>query len=192
MTATSLAWNTPAGLLEAQAAEPELVRAHAGQLAAWYNEPYNRAMLANSAELSAHDVVESVAELAEAGGKPFLLFRDASLVGDGDFRHVAEREAEFAIMVGPREAQGQGLGTRLSVLLHVYAFRVLNMEVTYLSIVPANEAGRRCYEKVGYVEDGSCPASRYAEAADDVTMSLSRARFGELHGEALVQVRIAT
>lgn len=190
MRATSLAWSSPLDLLEARAATPLLVREHSARLASWYNEPYNRAMLSNTAELAPADVEQSVAELAAAGGKPFLLFRDGALVGDGDFRHVAGREAEFAIMVGPREAQGQGLGTRLSVLLHAYAFRVLAVDVTYLAIVPANTAGRRCYEKVGYVEDGSCPASRYAEAVDDVTMSLTRARFLERHGAALAAIRI--
>lgn len=183
MIATCLTWDTPAGRLEARRAEPD--PGQAAQLAAWYNEPHNRAMMSNTAELSADDVIDGWRALEAAGGRPFLLFRDGALVGDGDFRHVAEREAEFAIMVGPRDSQGKGLGTLLSILLHSYAFDTLNLEVCYLSIVPANVGGRRCYEKVGYVEDHSCPASRYAEEIDDVTMSLTRERFRALHADAL-------
>lgn len=179
MTATRLIWGT----LEAHRRPPSLVEA--GALSAWYNEPYNRAMMSNTADLTPGDVIEGWRALEAAGGRPFLLFADGALVGDGDFRHVAKTEAEFAIMVGPRGAQGRGLGTRLSILLHTYAFGELNLDVCYLSIVPANVAGRRCYEKVGYVEDHSCPASRYAEEPTDICMSLPRARFAALHADAI-------
>jgi RimJ/RimL family protein N-acetyltransferase len=192
ITPSGIRWQSPVGLLEARPASDDLVRPHAALLASWYNEPHNRSMMSNTAELTPEDVVESVAAQIAEGGRPFLLFRDGALMGDGDFRHVGEREAEFAIMVGPRGEQGLGLGTRFSVMLHAFAFRVLALEVTYLAIVPANVAGRRCYEKVGYVEDGSCPASRYAEEVDDVTMSLGRARFEALHASDLAAIRIVS
>jgi RimJ/RimL family protein N-acetyltransferase len=188
--ACRISWANGADVLEAREVRPSDVAPHAAELAAWYDEPHNRAMMSNSGGLTADDVMESIGELAAAGGRPFLLYRDGALVGDGDFRHVGKTEAEFAIMIGPRTAQGLGLGTRFSVMMHAFAFRVLALDVVYLSIVPDNVAGRRCYEKVGYEQDGSCPASRYADHVDDVTMSLPRARFEALHAAALAQISI--
>lgn len=190
MPATTLTWDTPAGRLEARATDLAALRAHAQQLADWYNEPFNREMMSNTATLTAEDVIEGFRSLDPAGSRPFLLYRDGALVGDGDFRHIGPAEAEFAIMVGPRASQGQGLGTRLSILLHAYAFDVLKLDYTFLSIVPANQGGRRCYEKVGYTEDLSCRASRYAELTDDVTMSLAREHFRSLHADALSRISI--
>jgi RimJ/RimL family protein N-acetyltransferase len=182
-------WNTN-DLLEAREVPPEPLRPHAAQLAEWYDESHNAAMMSNTQRHTPDDVVESFASRVGSGDRQFLLFADGALAGDADFRHVAEREAEFAIMIGARATQGKGLGTRFSVMLHAFAFRVLGLEVVYLAIVPANVAGRRCYEKVGYVEDPSCPASRYAEEPTDVTMSLTRAAFEELHGAALDAIAI--
>lgn len=185
-----ITWDSPAGRLEAVEVTEADVAPHAGRIALWYVEPHNRAMMTNSDDLTAADVVEGVGAAAARGDRPFLLFRDGELVGDADFRHVAAREAEFAIMVGPRGTQGRGIGTLFSVMLHAFAFRVLGLDVVYLSIVPENHAGRRCYEKVGYEEDASCPASRYAEDVGDVTMSLPRARFEERQAAALAAITV--
>src|SRR2546426_1082291 len=70
------------------------------------------------------------------------------------------------------------------------AVRVLRRDVVYLSVEPENVAGRRCYEKVGYVLDHSCPASRYADEPTDVTMSLTREAFERRHGDALEAIAI--
>ena len=84
--------------------EPTLseVVAVSPSLAAYYNEPYNRAMLTNTRELSASEVVEHYAEQWRDGGRPFLLESDGQLLGDADLRGFAARTAEFAILVGTR------------------------------------------------------------------------------------------
>lgn len=183
-------WDSPAGKLEAREALPADVERHAATLASWYNEEHNSAMMAHTETHAPEDVTESFAAMSAEGGRSFLLFRNDALAGDADFRHIAATEAEFAIMIGARQQQGLGLGTRFSTMMHAFAFQVLGLEVAYLSIVPENVAGRRCYEKVGYVEDASCPARRYTEADTDVAMSLTRAAFESTQKEALAQIRV--
>ena len=70
-----------------------------------------------------------------------MLYVDGQLVGDADLRHIETDRAEFAIMIGARDTQGQGLGTLLSVLIHAFAFETLKLSAVYLTIVPHNEPG---------------------------------------------------
>src|SRR5512139_2750207 len=75
------------------------VRACADELAAAYNEEHNRTMMANTVAATAAEVVTLYADMQRAGGRPFLLYREGTLMGDADLRRVGERRAEFAIMV---------------------------------------------------------------------------------------------
>ncbi|HEY3354682.1 MAG TPA: GNAT family N-acetyltransferase [Polyangia bacterium] len=167
------------------------VAAAADTLAAYYNEPYNRGMMAHEAEMTAAEVVEHFARLRGEGGRPVLLERDGLLVGDADLRRIVPPTAEFAIMVGVRSAQGQGLGLRFAVMAHALAFGPLGLERVYCSIIPANAASRRMFEKLGYLPDDSPAARAYADEADDVTLSLAASRFRELHAAALPALHVA-
>ena len=163
---------------------------HAATLAGWYSDDYNRAMMSASRQVTAQDVIDLLAETKTDGGRWFLLFVDGKLVGDGDFRHIDGDRAEFAIMVGARDTQGQGLGTSLSVLLHAFAFQALQLSAVYLTIVPKNEPGRRCYEKVGYVRDDGPIARSYAEEDDDISMVITRQAFHSKHPQATSSIQI--
>jgi len=165
------------------------VAAAAPRLAGYYNEPYNRAMLSHTEDLSARDVVAHYRDLSAEGGRPFLLEYEGALVGDGDLRRVERGRAEAAILVGERSVQGKGLGTRFGVMLHAFAFRSLGMERVYASIIPANAPSLRLFEKLGYERDVSRAARRYADEPSDVTLSLTPARFDELHGALAERVR---
>ena len=168
---------------------PEILAA-APLLAAFYNDRHNSAMLTNTSEMSAGDVVESLQSLRAAGGRPFLLEQDGELMGDADFRHVAGAEAEFAILIGPRGQQSRGLGTRYAAMMHVAALRVLGFERIYATVIPANIASRRMLEKLGYQVDQSPRAVSFADAEDDVAMSIDRAQFERVHAELLTQAVI--
>ena len=146
-------------------------------------------MLSHEEDLTPDEVIEHYRTLADEGGRPFLLERDGALVGDADLRRVERGRAEAAILVGDRSVQGKGLGTRFGVMLHAFAFRVLGLERMYASIIPANRPSLRLFEKLGYEPDQTAAARRYADEPDDVTLSLPRARFDELHGPLAEQVR---
>ncbi len=168
------------------------VAAAAPVLAGFYNEPYNRSMMAHAEDRTVAEVVEHFERLWDEGGRPLLLERDGALLGDADLRRFEGRTAEFAIMVGARAVQGQGLGLRFGLMAHVLAFDLLDLERVYASIIPANRASLRMFEKLGYERDDSPAARACADEDDDVTLSLPRARFRELHGAALAELSVAT
>jgi RimJ/RimL family protein N-acetyltransferase len=167
------------------------IAALAPHLAAFYNEPHNRAMLGHAAELSSADVVAHYRRLAGDGARAFLLELDGRLVGDADLRNIDRGRGEVAILVGDRTQQGRGLGTRFGVMVHAFAFRALGLARVYASIIPANVASLRLFAKLGYERDDSPAARRTMDAPDDVTLSLARERFESQHGALAAEVRIA-
>jgi len=161
------------------------VDAAAGQLAAWYNEEHNRAMMSNTVEMDTADVREHFATVGQEGGHTFLLYFDGRLLGDADLRHVdpQARTGEFAILIGERSVQGRGLGTRFALILHALAFEKLGLDRIYVSIIPANSGSLRLFEKLGYQRDDSPAARAYIDEDDDVTMSFGRDEFLRRHGD---------
>jgi RimJ/RimL family protein N-acetyltransferase len=184
-------WSTPAGDLVAIEPRGEEVTAHAGELAAAYNDPRNATLLGHSEPIDADEVVEHYESMTEDGARPFLLFRDGALAGDGDLRKLGDGAAEFAFLVASPSAQGKGLGTRFALMIHAFAFQTLGLRRVYASIVPENVASRRVFEKLGYALDDSPEAARYADEPGDLVMAIDRERFETLHAEALGAIRIA-
>lgn len=188
-TLTMAEWPADDGLLRAFEPTPAEIAAAAPQLAAYYNDAHNSAMMAHEDEMSVDDVLEHFESLRSEGGRPFLLEWDGRLIGDADLRHIEGDRAEFAIMVGPRASQGRGLGTRFGLMLHALAFRTLELQQIYVTIIPANTASQRLFHRLGYESDHSEIARSYMDEDDDITLSLPRARFEELFAAAVTEVR---
>ncbi len=184
-----IAWSTPAAHLVALEPDAGEVRRHAAVLAEAYNDPHNAPLLGHTDRLGERDVVAHYAGLAEAG-HGFLTFRDGALIGDADLRGVAGGCAEFAFLVAAVAEQGKGLGTRLATMIHAFAFRQLDLARVYASIVPANTASRRVFEKLGYVVDDDPAARAYADEPDDVVLRLDRPVFEHSHAIAMAEIQI--
>ena len=152
-------WQTPGDRLRAFEPTREEIARVAPLLAAFYNDEYNRSMMANTVTMTTNEVVDHFEGLRRQGGRPFLLERDGVLLGDADLRHITAQTAEFAILIGQRPEQGRGMGTRFSILLHALAFRGLGLERIFISIIPANLPSQRLFAKIGYTRDDS-PAAR--------------------------------
>jgi RimJ/RimL family protein N-acetyltransferase len=174
--------------LRAQEPTPAEVATAAPRLAAFYNEPHNQAMLSHEDALTVADVAAHYRGLAREHARAFLLELDGLLVGDADLRHVEADRAEVAILIGERSIQGKGLGTRFGVMLHAFAFRTLGLRRLYATIIPANAASLRLFEKLGYERDDAPDARRYVDAPDDVALSLAPERFERLHGPLSARV----
>jgi RimJ/RimL family protein N-acetyltransferase len=173
----SVAWVRPTDTL--RVVEPTMaeVTAYAPQLSAYYNEPYNRAMLAHTQAMSVEDVIAHYRALRGEQGRPLVLLREQRLVGDADLRGIGNDHGELAIMIGDRTLQGRGLGTAFGIMAHALAFRILGLTRTYVSILPDNTASRRLFERLGYVSDDSPAGRAIADEASDVTMVLDRECF---------------
>jgi RimJ/RimL family protein N-acetyltransferase len=174
--------------LRAREPRPAEVATAAPRLASFYNEPHNQAMLSHEDALTVADVVSHYRGLAREHARAFLLELDGLLVGDADLRHVEADRAEVAILIGERSIQGKGLGTRFGVMLHAFAFRTLGLARLYATIIPANAASLRLFEKLGYARDDAPEARRYVDAPDDVALSLTPERFERLHGPLAARV----
>jgi RimJ/RimL family protein N-acetyltransferase len=186
-----IAWSTPAGELLAIEPRSEELAHHAAALAAAYNDPHNAPLLGHTEPMTEDDVIEHYASVADGGGYNFLVFRDGALVADADLRHVAGGAAEFAFLVAAVTAQGQGLGTRIAMMIHAFAFAQLGLDRVYASIVPGNVASRRVFDKLGYAIDASPAARTYADEPGDITMVVERPAFERSHAAAMAEIRIA-
>jgi RimJ/RimL family protein N-acetyltransferase len=187
-----LEWTTPAGLLAAIEPALDEISPIAAQLAEAYNDPRNAPLLGHTEELSEADVIDHYRNLIDGTARPFLFYRDEELAGDGDLRGVeaSAGAAELAFLIADPAAQGHGLGTRFAIMLHALAFGPLALERVYASVVPANTASRRVFQKLGYTADESALAQAYADDGD-IVLSIDRVTFERLHGAEAAQVRIA-
>jgi RimJ/RimL family protein N-acetyltransferase len=177
-------------LLAIEPTVAELRRA-APALAAFYNDAHNRQMMAHEeGAFTAGDVVAYYEELRVGEGRPFLLYLNGELMGDADFRNIEEKTGEFAIMIGARVTQGRGLGTRFGRMLHAFGFGALGLDRIYISVIPANAASRRLFEKLGYELDDSPEAREFIDEASDITMSLGRAAFARARTDDQAAIRI--
>jgi RimJ/RimL family protein N-acetyltransferase len=165
--------------------------AAAAQLSSYYNDEHNRAMLTHEDEMTVEDVLDYYTEAREQGDRPFLLERDGALVGDADFRHIDGGSAEFAIMIGARNLQGQGLGRKFTTMMHAWAFRGLGLERVYVTILPANRPSIRLFEQLGYEADNGPRARGLIDEEDDVTLSVGRAAFEKQHGAMMDEAHFA-
>ena len=188
---TRIDWTTDAGKLAALEVTLDDVATYASDLAAGYNHPSNSELMGHAEDLSPDEVVESYAELIDAGGRAFLLLRDDAFAGDADLRRIHDGAAEFAFMIGAPSAQGKGLGTRYALMIHAYGFTTLGLHHIYASIVPHNVASRRVFDKLGYVLDDSATAREFADEPGDIVMAIDRPTFERTHAAALAQIRIA-
>jgi RimJ/RimL family protein N-acetyltransferase len=186
-------WQQGTELLSAiEPTDDEIVQATPA-LAAFYNEEHNRRMMAHEESLDEDDVADYYHELRAEGGRPFLLTlggAGGALMGDADLRNIEGSTGEFAIMIGARAAQGRGFGTRFAIMLHAFAFQVLDLARVYMSVIPTNPASQRLFAKLGYEPDDSPDARAFADEATDITMSLARAPFEARWAAELAAVKL--
>jgi RimJ/RimL family protein N-acetyltransferase len=95
-------------------------------------------------------------------------------------------------MIGAPSAQGKGLGTRFATMIHAFGFQTIGLHHIYASIVPANTASRRVFDKLGYTLDDSPIARGYADEPGDLVMSIDRPTFERVAGAALSQIAISS
>jgi RimJ/RimL family protein N-acetyltransferase len=169
---------------EIVAAAPALARA--------YGDVHNSRMMGQApGAFAPADVIGHMQQVRAAGGHPFILERNGALAGDADFRNLSAGHGEIAILIGEPAAQGRGLGTRFGWMLHAYAFQVLRLDRVYASVIPENHGSRRLFEKLGYIQDDSDLARRYADEPNDLTLSLGRPEFETVWRAGMFGVQLA-
>jgi RimJ/RimL family protein N-acetyltransferase len=79
------------------------------------------------------------------------------LVGNVGLMDVrwANRSAELGIFIGDKSLWDKGYGTEAVELMLEHAFDTLNLHRVFLRVFATNERAQRCYQKVGFVVEGT-------------------------------------
>jgi RimJ/RimL family protein N-acetyltransferase len=107
---------------------------------------------------------------------------DGRLIGTIELRlSPASRRAELGIAVQDKSQWNKGYGTDAVKLALEYGFDDLELNRVDLTTDAANVRGRRCYEKCGFVEEGTLRQHRFVEGrfGDTIVMSVLLEEWGE-------------
>ena len=85
-------------------------------------------------------------------------------------------KAEFGISIGEKAEWNKGYGTETLRAICDFGFGQLRLERIYLEVYDGNEAGKRAYQKAGFVTEGALRNSHFADGRhrDALIMSLLR------------------
>jgi len=83
---------------------------------------------------------------------------DESYIGQMDIFEInwKIRKGKLGTVIGNAQARGKGYGTEALMLLQDYAFGVLGLERLELEVYADNTRAVRCYEKAGFIREGTC------------------------------------
>jgi len=65
------------------------------------------------------------------------------------------RHGELRIVIGEKEYWGKGIGTEVTRAVVKYGFERLNLNKVHLGVNASDKKANRCYEKVGFVYEGT-------------------------------------
>lgn len=185
-----LAWPADNRLVEAIEPDEDLVERNAERLRDWYNDPDNASMMDGCGTMSTEDVVDFWRTLRNDRGRGFFAFENGVLVGDADLRQVRDGAAEFALMIGPAEAKGRGVGRALAILVHVFAFRELGLPRLFVPPRRDNVRVHALNRFLGYEPDDGQLARAFGDEPSCQTYSLSARAFREKHAAAWCEVEV--
>lgn len=135
---------------------------------AWY-----QAQLKAEPALQAFSVDVRSASPSAAGPDPAWAH-----VGGAGFHGVdwQARAAELGIVIGQKETWGQGYGTEATRALVRWGFRELNLNRVWLRVYEDNAPAIRCYEKIGFRQEGRLRQDRFRAGryVDTLVMGLLR------------------
>ena len=87
--------------------------------------------------------------------------------------HIA-RSAEIGIMIGNKDYWDKGYGAKAMNLMLKHGFETLNFNRIFLRVFKNNLRAVRCYEKIGFIHEGSQRQAVYQEGqySDLLMMSI--------------------
>jgi RimJ/RimL family protein N-acetyltransferase len=102
---------------------------------------------------------------------------DGQLVGTCELRAALKHSrAELGISIHDKEQWNKGYGTDAVNLVLEYGFEDMELNRIELTTDEDNVRGRRCYEKCGFVEEGTLRQHRFVEGrfGNTIVMSILR------------------
>jgi diamine N-acetyltransferase len=154
----------------------------------WANDPEVRRLTGEALPMSkagADEFLERVRQDKERVWFVVVLKENDRVIGEAGLLRMFHpwRNTDLSIIIGDKEAWGQGYGTQAILLLLDYAFGYLGFHRVSLGVVGFNERALRFYEKVGFKREGLQRDGYYHDHAfhDFVMMSILEDEFRQLH-----------
>jgi RimJ/RimL family protein N-acetyltransferase len=105
----------------------------------------------------------------------------SSFIGFVGLRGICprSRRAEIWIYIGDKAFWGKGLGQEATTALCRHAFEEMNLHRVWLELDPENVGAKKCYEKAGFVLEGTLRQAYYRRGKyrDTCMMGLLRPDF---------------
>jgi len=100
------------------------------------------------------------------------------LIGNTGLHRIqqVDRNAVFGIVIGDKEEWSKGYGTEATELMVYFGFQTLNLNRIELEVFVYNERAIQCYEKVGFIREGTRRQARYYDGKyhDIIQMGILR------------------
>lgn len=158
-----------------------LERDDAPTVQAWFNDPDVRATTLGYRPLTLRDEQDFIENIGRdpTGFIVLLVVREGDRpIGVTGLRGINERNrgAEFGITLGEKSVWGQGYGSEATRLIIDYVFNTRNLHRLWLRVFEYNIRAIRCYERAGFVREGTLRQEHYHDGRywDTHVMSILR------------------
>lgn len=170
-------------LVRLRAIEPE-DRARA---AAWLGDPEVTRYLTYSYPSSDGDWLEEPwTNSFSTGVRLAIETKDGEHIGAVNLHrvHPEDRKAGLGIVIGAKEHWGRGYGGDAVLTMVRFAFREMNLNRVWLTVLEDHAAAIACYRRCGFQEEARLRQEVYKDGRyrDFVLMAALRNEFDELHG----------
>lgn len=154
----------------------------------WANDPGIRGLTGEvtpMGEADAEEFLERVHKDRDRAWFVIALKETDQIIGEAGLLRMFRswRSTDLSLIIGEREAWGQGYGTEAILLLLDYAFGYLNMHRVVVGVVGFNERALRFYQKVGFRQEGVQRDGYFYDHRyhDFVMMSILEDEYREMH-----------
>ena len=132
----------------------------------WMNDFGNTDFTCRSDMLVTMESEQKWLEDATSGDKyifAIVNLENEKLLGVVELMHVRypERSATIGIFIGKSTERSKGFGSEALRLVVEYGFKYLNLHSINLNVLEANPRAKKCYEKVGFKENGRIRESKF-------------------------------
>jgi RimJ/RimL family protein N-acetyltransferase len=96
---------------------------------------------------------------------------------------LLDKNACVYVMIGEKNYRGRGIGTEAVKFILDYGFNELGLHKIWLDYHSDNIAGRKCYDKCGFVEEGRCREQilKHGKYIDEIIMGITKDEYEKSH-----------
>ena len=163
-------------------------KSDAALLQKWMNDPQIRGLTGETSPSTFGDVEAYLERLRTNPDRAWFIIEvkeSGRAIGETGLLRMFHpwRTSDLSIIIGEKDAWGQGYGTEVINLLLDYAFGYLNFHRISVGVVGFNHAALRFYEKIGFKQEGIQRDGYFYnhQYSDFVMMSILEDEFRALH-----------